>query len=155
MFDEPQISSPKNTKQEHEKGLILDHLPEGREYFLESWSDVHDACQDGEIQFEVNCRVNVKDEAEALLFLEEVMTSTESSMNIESGKSDRTGPNALIYGSRKCVMNVFHHKSSKKNLRKGLDRDCPASIRFRLEKSRIRETPTLSRMMRIEGPIQI
>ena len=105
------------------------------EYVLDSWNVVKDIFQDGENKFEVSGRVNAKSRAESLVFVEQVMASTGSSMNIESRKGDRVGPCALLYGSRKCVMNVFHHKSSKKHHRKGLDRDCQAFLKFIFEKS--------------------
>ena len=135
ILNEPIASSPKHTKKDYEKSIILDQLPEGKEYVLDSWNVVKDICQDGEIQFEVSGRVSATSEAESLAFVEQIMANTGSSMNIESRKGDRVGPRALLYGSRKCVMNVYHHKSSKKHKRKELDRDCPAFLKFKFEKS--------------------
>lgn len=94
---------PPFTKEETERQHILDILPEGRKYHLEHHNMKEDPDEDGELKFEVKCRVNVKTVEDTKLFLEELCNSTGSTFNIKSGLPDRSGPDAPIFGSRHRV----------------------------------------------------
>ena len=50
----------------------------------------------------------------------------------DNNNKDRRGKDAKYYGLRKCIMNVSHNSQSK-NQRQGLNRECPATLNFRLE----------------------
>jgi hypothetical protein len=127
-------TSPEHTKEDYEKGIIKNVLPEGREYLLDNIEVIKEPDEDGEIQFEVTGRANVKTKVDVKIFLGQLYQSTGTTFNIESGKQDRSGAATEIYGSRKCMMNVHHFKHSKKEMQEGLNRNCPAKITFKLDK---------------------
>lgn len=127
-------TSPEHTKEDYEKGIVKDVLPEGRDYYFEHVEVIKEPDEDGEMEFKVTGRVNVETKVDTKLFLEQLYQSTGTTFNIESGKPDRSGGDSEIYGSRKCMMNVHHFKNSKKEKQEGLNRNCPAKVTFRLDK---------------------
>ena len=125
------FSSPLS-KDEFEKGQILACLPDDNQYIIEKFQ-VIETSSEIEFQFVVEGRANVRSKEELSRFLEEFANINGSSYNIRSGKADRKGKNTVIYGYRKCIMNVVHEES--KNFRRnGLQRKCESDLRFRLEK---------------------
>ena len=94
-----------HSQKEYEEGIIREHLPLGWNYMFKSTQIITDIDEDGELQFEVEGRVNVTDKETTLKFIKQLQDSTGSSMNIKCSRQDREGKNAF-YGLRKCIMNL-------------------------------------------------
>ena len=86
------------------------------------------------LQFSASGRVNVTNKEDVAKFFEEVYNATGTSFNMKSGRPDRNKES--FRGFRKCIMNVSHSEKSKKLQRPNLQRKCPATITFCLEKPR-------------------
>ena len=121
------------SKDDFQKGQILAVLPEGYNYELES-CDMIETGNESELQFLVEGRVNISTKEGVYAFIEEFSNSSSASYNIQSGRQDRSGKNADLFGHRKCIMNV-HHDKKRAFLRPGLHRSCPSQILFRLDKA--------------------
>ena len=119
------------TKEEYAKGMLLSVLPEEREYHIEDVKIAYE--NEGEIKYKATFRTNIESEEETRTFLDELYGSTGATYNIKSGVPDRRGKQSKYFGSRKCIMNVFHSTQSKDFQRPGLHRDCPASLKFSIE----------------------
>ena len=85
-------------------------------------------------QFSASGRVNVTNKEDVAKFFEEVYNATGTSFNMKSGRPDRNQES--FRGFRMCIMNVSHSEKSKKLQRPNLQRKCPATITFCLEKPR-------------------
>ena len=85
-------------------------------------------------QFSASGRVSVTNKEDVAKFFEEVYNATGTSFNMKSGRPDRNKES--FRGFRKCIMNVSHSEKSKKLQRPNLQRKCPATITFCLEKPR-------------------
>ena len=132
--DEDLVKTPdyfgneKQSCKEVERDRILDILPEGRKYILEEWklNELPEKIEG--FQFEVRGRVDVKSKEETLQFLQELYDQTGTSFNLKSSKPDRNGS-----GSRKCVMNTYHRNKETNLRRPDLQKNCPATLSFRLD----------------------
>ena len=121
------------SKEDFQRGQILAVLPEGNDYELESCAMIETG-DESELQFVVEGRANISTKEGVYAFIEEFSNSSGGSYNMQSGRQDRSGKNADLFGHRKCIMNV-HHDKKRGFLRPGLHRNCPSDFQFRLDKA--------------------
>ena len=103
-------------------------------YHLTEWHMGDRPLVSDNLQFSASGRVNVTNKEDVAKFFEEVYNATGTSFNMKSGRPDRNKES--FRGFRKCIMNVSHSEKSKKLQRPNLQRKCPVTITFCLEKPR-------------------
>ena len=123
-------------KNDYSEGLAKTILPEEYEYHFQNLEVVNDIDAHGEVNMNVTVRVNVKTVDGLKDFLEEFYNSSGTNFNIKSGRPDRTGNSAKLYGYRKCIMQVKEKKLTTPK-RKGLHQNCPAELTFKLENPKV------------------
>jgi hypothetical protein len=125
-------------KDQYNEGLALSILPEGYNYHFQSIVVISEIDENGELQIVIGGRTNVKTENDAKSFLTDLYDSCGSTFNVKSGRADRKGKDTLIWGHRKCIMQVQEKKDTKPK-RKGLHQDCGAELNFKLENPKVTE----------------
>ena len=119
-------------KDEYAKGLALSILPDRYAYEFENIKVVSEMDENGELQIEVIGRTDVGTIEELKTFLNDFYDSSGASFNVKSGRADRKGKEAKLWGYRKCMMQVYQKKNSEPKT-KGLHQDCKADLNFKLE----------------------
>ena len=90
----------------------------------------------GEMQIVITGRTNVKTVDDTKRFLTDFYDSSGSTFNVRSGRADRKGKETVIWGHRKCIMQVQEKKETKPK-RKGLHQDCGAELNFKLKSTKV------------------
>ena len=123
-------------KASYTEGLALSILPEGHKYSFHSIEVISELDENGELQIDIDGRVDVGNMDGVKMFLEEFYTSSGSTFNIKSGRADRKGKDAELRGYRKCIMQVQQKKESQPRM-KGLHQDCRADLNFKLDHPKV------------------
>ena len=111
-------------------------LPEGYNYHFQSIEVISEMDINGEMQIVITGRTNVKTVDDTKRFLTDFYDSSGSTFNVRSGRADRKGKETVVWGHRKCIMQVQEKKETKPK-RKGLHQDCGAEINFKLESTKV------------------
>ena len=123
-------------KDQYNEGLALSILPEGYNYHFQSIVVISEIDENGELQIVFSGRTKTENDAKS--FLTDLYDSCGSTFNVKSGRADRKGKDTLIWGHRKCIMQVQEKKDTKPK-RKGLHQDCGAELNFKLENPKVTE----------------
>ena len=123
-------------RQQYNQGLALSILPENHRYEFQKIKVFSELDENGEMQIEIVGRADVQTVEHTKLFLDELYESTGATFNICSGRADRYGKDALVWGYRKCIMQVKQKRMTTPK-RKGLHQDCKAELHFKLERAKV------------------
>ena len=122
--------------EQYNEGLALSILPEGYNYHFQSIEVISEMDINGEMQIVITGRTNVKTVDDTKRFLTDFYDSSGSTFNIRSGRADRKGKETVVWGHRKCIMQVQEKKETRPK-RKGLHQDCGAELNFKLESTKV------------------